>query len=420
MPQDLQHGPFTEYLTQPAYNPPQQQPSGFQGPAATGMMFVDQFLRGMSAARKRNFEQAELQRARNEKRIDDVMQMVNSLPLQSERRREYMLQLQKAKLAHANQGLQEAGKGNPIAKALSAIVGPAPKGKVSPIGPESLQSIYDGLMDPNNYVNVDKMSQDFLGTVAKVKDEYVKNGLQPKRQTIINDPRVQQAGGSFVREGMDPYKMLNAQIGSMLADLPEQLTPGTGEEFKQDLYLKLRNRGQQTSPQTSQAVAATAEPPTASPTSVSPPSGQPPVPAKDTAAGGAVTVSPQEEQEALILGKEVGITVDATPDNYVLPDGKQIFGKYYSNPVTGKSGVLDVKTRQLHQNALPTGKIAQPKQLLTPERLEKSRAALTSKIDLFTEGKPKDAEKLRAIIDADLSGGDEDSVNRAEKALENY
>jgi len=117
---NLDYGPFSQYLTQPYYNPRPQQASGWEGKGGQVANLVSSFMQGFSQARARQFAQSELEKHQQLQALQGMQQTLAKSGLDPEFIRQHTADLQAAQLAF----LTHDEKGKPY-KPLGPDAGPA-------------------------------------------------------------------------------------------------------------------------------------------------------------------------------------------------------------------------------------------------------------------------------------------------------
>lgn len=432
----MANGPFDEYLSAPAFNPPRQQLSGFGGAPEAVMHFATEFLRGASQARARKYMESEQARSRNIDALRGLMQYAQTtgLPPQALQQFNSMVgQRMLAEVAGADNGAKgkEQG-GNPLFGLVKNIATNMMGGQVPKMKPISEEEIGGMWAQLNSAVSghqelKTKVSQQITDAFQQV---YNKNGGVVSKQDLIANPQFMQALDLAQQSGVElpptvqmtlqgvstPEEIRLHRANAVLASLGGQQQAGqpqTATVANRPVY------------ETAGQIASIGEPPSI-------PRAQGPAPQGNPVQQFAQTSG--QAQMPAVLGDVVPMTPDVQhalsvyknkPEEYflfkgpgqsyavldygVLPNG----GKLVIDKQTGRRVNTEAARAQGFQsiNSLPQEAV-----MMTPDRVEAGRKAIMTRIESSPVLSKRDQEAALKMFDAQVASGDfkgaADSVER--------
>ncbi len=352
-------GPFMQQLSQPAYNPPSIQPTGYEGTGAFIANIASQFLKGVSQGRARQFAEAELDRHRKLETIQNTMKMVSTSDLPDERKQQLMagLATPMANLI-AWDGTNGKKGNNKQGGAFGAIRtifqnmtgGPPPK-KADPLemGMGAVADAINAMQSERTQKQIrEGADAEAMAAINMAAGE--KGGWQNARfQDVMQSPAVQDALGKVYSQNDGK---LSPQVATQLQTFFPAYRPGSTEAVREEM-LSAGGTPQTPQPPGTATVTSPSQPPAPPPASA--PAGMPPavnagVPSPAPAPAGGITtpvgVVPRTtmrtrvEEEALDQrGRQRGRVVDLKTGDVVNVDYSPRFGYVYGDTDTPVSAV---------------------------------------------------------------------------------
>lgn len=388
-------------------------------------MMISKFVEGVSKGRRQQFEQSELQRARDDQRLMKLAEFVDASPLRRD-----LKEKTKAKIFSNlfSTSRADVPKG-PGTKLLEALVGPGGKKPDKKAGDDRI-NIYTGFVDalanPDNMVNPAAMQSAYFSKMAEVADAAKKSGINDAGQ-IWSTETLRQMRAAAEQEGVDtkPWEVEGRRVlesGGFAFMAP----PGSPERARQDARLRISQRGRASTDQSN--VGLVQQPFVMSPVA------QPPVPPNAAynplmGAGSAVNApaSPRQVQtqqapdpprapvERLDPDKITAEMLKFGPDkNFFDPStGKQFQGRVYVGE-DGETGVHELGTNRKVPGAREW-QAADAKVRMSLDELAAHRAEGY----LFIDKSPidKDAKAQRkSVFDGFLRVGNPEAATRAQNS----
>lgn len=238
MPELDTSGPFTEYLTRPAFNPQQAPASGYEGMGSFVANLATNFLKGASKARAQKFAEQEMGRHRNLDAVTSAMQLVQQSQLPDERKQQLMGSLTQPLI-----GLM-AGDKPPDKKSgvwgfvqsmfQNAIGGPLPK-NVDPMA-IGMGAVGDAIKALSTEKTAPVLREEADAAAVKtITDTATRLGgwQSASQQAILQDPQVQTALQAV-------YKHNGGKATPGVATLMETYfpayRPGTPEAIRAEVF----------------------------------------------------------------------------------------------------------------------------------------------------------------------------------------
>jgi hypothetical protein len=229
-----QFGPFSDVLTQPFHPQSGIQPTGWETKGPQIANYANQFLEGMSKARRQKFEQGELQQQRLYQNINQAWERLRDSNLTPEAKAAAEGKLEALQLGilakHVDSGTGKGGKGEQgpghqalgaIKGVLDAVVGPRPK--KYDVGPEqvysALHDVYSSMSDPKNSV---QSALDDVG--RKFQERHSQLGANPTYDQVTKDPVLNELTTRASHLTGGKRELMPAQIQNIMGSLrtPEE------------------------------------------------------------------------------------------------------------------------------------------------------------------------------------------------------